>query len=55
MNKPLHGIHILQDESTGGIEADGINCISPPNVVKFEENQNNEERRKCDSHHKSYV
>ena len=36
MNKPLHGNHILQDESTGGIEADGINCRYPPNVVKFE-------------------
>lgn len=36
MNKPLHGNHILQDDSTGGIEADGINCRSPPNVVKFE-------------------
>lgn len=32
----LHGNHILQDDSTGVIEADGINCRSPPNVVKFE-------------------
>lgn len=31
MNKSLHGNHIIQDDSTAG-----INCRSPPNVVKFE-------------------
>jgi len=36
MNKPLLGNHILQDNSTSVIEADGINCRSPTNVVKFE-------------------
>lgn len=36
MNKPLHGNHILQENSASGIKADGCNCSSPLNVVKFE-------------------
>eukprot|EP00252_Welwitschia_mirabilis_P013557 TRINITY_DN297_c0_g1_i1.p1 TRINITY_DN297_c0_g1~~TRINITY_DN297_c0_g1_i1.p1 ORF type:complete len:513 (-),score=94.00 TRINITY_DN297_c0_g1_i1:271-1809(-) len=36
MHKPLHGGHLLRDDCNTSIGADGINCTSVANVVKFE-------------------